>query len=120
MTALKLDEMPASLDEVLMRQAFTNLIQNAVEAMPDGGTLAVETRVGREIAVTVRDTGIGISGDDLRKVFLPFYTTRTRASGSVSRAQDHTLSWRADRGGQREGKRNRIQGDASNEVRADG
>ncbi len=80
-TVLKLDEMSASLDEVLMRQAFTNLIQNAVEAMPDGGTLVVEARVGKEIAVTVRDTGIGIPGDDLRKVFLPFYTTKDTGVG---------------------------------------
>jgi signal transduction histidine kinase len=80
-TALKLDAISASLDEVLMRQAFTNLIQNAVEAMPDGGTLGVETRFGREITVTVRDTGIGIPGDDLKKVFLPFFTTKDTGVG---------------------------------------
>ncbi|HEY6012252.1 MAG TPA: ATP-binding protein [Nitrospirota bacterium] len=80
-TVLKLEEISASLDEVLMRQAFTNLIQNAVEAMPDGGTLTIEASAGREITVTVRDTGVGISGADLRKVFLPFYTTKDTGVG---------------------------------------
>jgi signal transduction histidine kinase len=80
-TALQLQEITASLDETLMRQAFTNLIQNAVEAMPDGGRLTVEARLGKEISVTVSDAGIGIPGSDLRNVFLPFYTTKDTGVG---------------------------------------
>jgi signal transduction histidine kinase len=80
-TSLQLQEITASLDEVLMRQAFTNLIQNAVEAMPDGGLLGIEATGGMEISVTVSDTGIGIPGADLRKVFLPFYTTKDTGVG---------------------------------------
>jgi PAS domain S-box-containing protein len=80
-TSLQLQEITASLDEVLMRQAFTNLIQNAVEAMPDGGLLGIEATGGMELSVTVSDTGIGIPGADLRKVFLPFYTTKDTGVG---------------------------------------
>ena len=44
-----LEEFEASLDEVLMRQAFTNLIQNALEAMPDGGT-RLDLEAGKKTA----------------------------------------------------------------------
>jgi PAS domain S-box-containing protein len=81
-TALKLDDIDASVDEVLMRQAFTNLIQNAIEAMPEGGTLAVEAvRSNNEIVVVVRDSGGGISRDNLKKIFLPFFTTKDKGTG---------------------------------------
>jgi signal transduction histidine kinase len=81
-TALKLDDIDASVDEVLMRQAFTNLIQNALEAMPEGGTLTVEAvRSNNEIVVVVRDSGGGISRDNLKKIFLPFFTTKDKGTG---------------------------------------
>jgi len=76
-----------SMDEVLMRQALSNLVQNAVEAMPKGGSVQVTTTVvqshsGRpELELRVTDSGMGIPGDRLEKIFLPFYTTKTKGTG---------------------------------------
>lgn len=69
-------------DEVLLRQAFYNLIRNAVEAMPDGGILTIiAKREGNSLLVAVSDTGRGIPEEIREKVFLPFYTTRERGTG---------------------------------------
>ncbi len=76
-----------SMDEVLMRQAVSNLVQNAVEAMPNGGHLQVITTVvashggRRELELRVTDSGLGIPNDRLDKIFLPFYTTKTKGTG---------------------------------------
>ena len=79
------------LDEILIRQAFTNLFQNAVEAMPDGGELRVcvnlveQDRPKRngagEILIEVHDTGIGIPTDQQEKIFLPFFTLKEKGTG---------------------------------------
>jgi two-component system sensor histidine kinase AtoS len=80
-TVLKLDTIETVVDEVLMRQAFTNLIQNAVEAMPEGGTITIEGKKNKELKITVQDTGAGIPVENLKKVFLPFYTTKDKGTG---------------------------------------
>ena len=80
-TSMKVDDITVSLDEVLMRQAFTNLIQNAIDAMPEKGTIEIETRQGKELKVIVRDTGVGIPRENLKKIFLPFYTTKDSGVG---------------------------------------
>ena len=75
------------MDEVLMRQAVSNLVQNAVEAMPAGGQLTVTAgmRTGqghrRELELWVSDTGFGIPKAQLDKIFLPFYTTKHKGTG---------------------------------------
>ncbi len=68
-------------DEILLRQAFTNLIQNAVEAMPAGGDLMIKSSTGDFLEVTLSDTGPGIAGDLVDKIFLPFFTTKDRGTG---------------------------------------
>jgi len=80
-TDLKLDGVETDVDEVLMKQAFTNLIQNAIEAMPDGGTLTIETEKKRDLKISIRDTGIGIPPENIKKIFLPFYTTKEKGTG---------------------------------------
>jgi len=80
-TSLKLDDITVLLDEVLMRQAITNLIQNAIDAMPENGSLEIETQQGKEMKVIVRDTGVGIPPQNLKKIFLPFYTTKDSGVG---------------------------------------
>jgi PAS domain S-box-containing protein len=77
-----LDDVEVVVDEGLMKQAVCNLIQNAVEAMPGGGKVTVTARnTGQECTITVGDTGVGIPKDRLKKVFLPFFTTKDDGVG---------------------------------------
>lgn len=60
-----------------IRRVITNLIVNAVEAMPEGGLLKLSTSYGEDwCAVSVSDTGIGIAPEDLGKIFDPFFSTK--------------------------------------------
>ncbi|MCL5023817.1 MAG: ATP-binding protein [Nitrospirae bacterium] len=69
-------------DEILLRQAFTNLIQNAVEAMPQGGELGFSfTKDAHAVEVSISDTGHGIPEKIRDKIFLPFYTTKDKGTG---------------------------------------
>ncbi len=68
-------------DEVLIRQAVTNLLQNAVESMPDGGELAIRGSVDNGLRLSISDTGHGIPESIRDKVFLPFYTTKEKGTG---------------------------------------
>lgn len=64
-------------DPYKLKQLFLNLIQNARDAMPNGGKLSVSLRhtEGNNVEVEVRDTGCGIAPENLNKVFEPFYTS---------------------------------------------
>jgi len=72
-----------------LMQVFLNLGQNAMQAMPEGGTLEIlSTRrrrsrlgYGQFAEVRFRDTGIGIPRDRLKKLFIPFYTTKQKGTG---------------------------------------
>ncbi len=69
-------------DEVLFRQAVTNIILNAVEAMPDGGSLEVGLTCRQDRAeIDFKDTGCGMPEDIRQKIFLPFYTTKEKGTG---------------------------------------
>ena len=68
-------------DEILLRQAFTNLIQNAVEAMPAGGDLTIKYATSNQLEIMVSDTGPGIAENMADKIFLPFFTTKDRGTG---------------------------------------
>lgn len=80
-TILSLDTISASVDEVLMRQALTNVLQNAVEAMSEGGILTVDASAGRDLNIIIRDTGTGIPANEINKIFLPFFTTKDKGVG---------------------------------------
>jgi signal transduction histidine kinase len=68
---------PRRLQQVLM-----NVLVNAIQAMPNGGTLAVRTGLREQFAeITVEDTGIGISRDARGKIFDPFFTTKPDGTG---------------------------------------
>jgi len=74
----QLDPAPPVLgDASELREALTNLILNAVDAMPVGGTLTLTTRAADDhVDVIVADTGVGIPADARDKVFDPFFTTK--------------------------------------------
>ena len=70
------------LDERLMGQALGHLIDNAVEAMPNGGRLALTvTPEPKGLRLAVQDTGIGISPEDLPYVFDPFFSSKPGGTG---------------------------------------
>ena len=72
-----------SLDSEQITQALGNLITNAIEAMPDGGTLDVSTQLvnGGKIQIKIQDTGIGMSSETLAQIFEPYYTTKDTGTG---------------------------------------
>ena len=70
-----------------LTQVFINLVTNAVDAMPHGGSLAVRTEVRRRegepwVVVGVTDTGTGMDSDQLARIFEPFYTTKPEGRGT--------------------------------------
>ncbi len=71
-----------NIDEVLIRQAVSNLFLNAIEAMPEGGRLDVTiSSFQRKAEVSIKDTGCGIPQNIIKKIFLPFYTTKEKGIG---------------------------------------
>jgi len=77
---------PVWIDVKQIQQVFFNIIINAIQAMPEGGSLTVTTdSVERDdsefIKVTIRDTGKGIEAEVLAKIFVPFFTTKTQGTG---------------------------------------
>ena len=74
---------PVAGDVELLQQACTNLVTNAIQAMPHGGTVTLASRRGPEgaVEVCVSDQGVGISREDLDKIFRLYYTTKPSGSG---------------------------------------
>ena len=67
-----------------LQQCFLNIMLNAIDAMPDGGTLTVRTAhdsADGMVVVEIGDTGEGIPEDRLDKIFNPFFTTRSTGTG---------------------------------------
>jgi two-component system cell cycle sensor histidine kinase/response regulator CckA len=71
-------------DPGYIEQVLLNLASNARDAMPDGGALTLRTELeqGGMVALSVRDTGIGMSDETKRRVFEPFYTTKEVGKGT--------------------------------------
>ncbi len=73
----------AVTDPGLVRHVLTNLISNAVDAMPSGGTLTLRAeRHGGQLALAVADTGVGIGAEERRHIFEPFYSTKAPGRGT--------------------------------------
>ncbi len=65
-----------------LQQVCTNLILNAVQAMPEGGKLSLRTsNIDSLVRIEVQDTGCGISEENMRKLFTPFFTTKAKGKG---------------------------------------
>ena len=73
----------AMLDVEQMTQVLTNLVKNAVDAMPGGGTIDVilEDTLG-DVSIIIKDTGTGINEEDKAKIFEPFFTTKPIGVGT--------------------------------------
>jgi signal transduction histidine kinase len=79
------------IDPSSMEQAFLNIILNAQKAMPKGGTFTVSTvalpqrkddgKEVQEVQIVFEDTGVGITGENLPKIFNPFFSTRSEGTG---------------------------------------
>jgi len=88
---VRLDDMLPQIagDPESLLQVFLNLGQNALQAMPEGGSMEILTTrrrrsrlgYGQFAEVRFRDSGIGIPRDKLKKLFIPFYTTKTKGTG---------------------------------------
>jgi len=71
-----------SLDPFLFKSALLNLCVNAAQAMPEGGRLSVVVKMeGELVRLSVEDTGMGITPDNLSKIFSPFFTTKEKGNG---------------------------------------
>jgi two-component system NtrC family sensor kinase len=79
------DEIPLiKLDKDKVKQVFLNLMMNASDAMPKGGTLTIETRLTtdkKHAEILFSDTGIGIPKENIHKLFDPFFTTKHSGTG---------------------------------------
>ncbi|HCC36402.1 MAG TPA: PAS domain-containing sensor histidine kinase [Treponema sp.] len=82
--ALELDEniSPVLMDERYLKQALLNLIKNAQAAMPGGGQLTIKTQAAEnEVKISVIDDGLGISAENISKIFEPYFTTKDTGTG---------------------------------------
>jgi len=71
------------IDPGQLHQVLVNLVVNAIQAMSDGGTLTISTKKSiNTITLKVQDTGIGMTKDQLDKIFIPFFTTKDINEGT--------------------------------------
>lgn len=71
-----------AIDNNLMEQVFFNLIKNAMEAMRDGGTIAIEISADdKDVTTSFRDSGIGMTSEQLAHLFEPYRTTKAKGTG---------------------------------------
>jgi signal transduction histidine kinase len=70
-------------DPAQMTQVLVNIIVNAIQAMPEGGRLTIQTKASdKHISLIIEDTGIGMAKKKIKKIFLPFYTTKDVGKGT--------------------------------------
>jgi len=70
-------------DPAQITQVLVNIIVNAIQAMPDGGLLTIQTKAtDKVISLIVEDTGMGMEKNVLKKIFLPFFTTKDVGKGT--------------------------------------
>ncbi|GBE01978.1 sporulation kinase E [bacterium BMS3Bbin06] len=73
----------APVDQELIKTCLFNILLNAFQAMPDGGTIRITTRKNSdgEVIISIRDSGTGVQKEDLDRIFEPFFTTKQKGLG---------------------------------------
>lgn len=76
------EAMPLMADPELLHRALSNLVLNAMDAMPNGGTLTISAEpVGETVEIRVADTGEGLTPEECDRLFTPYYTTKQHGTG---------------------------------------
>jgi signal transduction histidine kinase len=79
---VSLDPMPLDADPELLHRALSNLVLNAMDAMPDGGVLTISAHPkGETVELRVADTGRGMTPEECERLFTPYYTTKQHGTG---------------------------------------
>ena len=100
------DLQPIRADGEQLQQVMINLISNAVQAMPRGGTLKTRTRgEDQTVVIEIADTGAGILAENMARLFEPFFTTREKGIGlglcvtkSIVEGHRGTIEVKSERG----------------------
>lgn len=81
-TDVSLHSMPLDADPELLHRALSNLVLNAMDAMPDGGKLCLSVHPkGETVELRVSDTGAGLTPEECERLFTPYYTTKQHGTG---------------------------------------
>jgi PAS domain S-box-containing protein len=82
-TLIEIDnEMTVQIDTSMMERVFTNLVTNAIQSMPKGGTLRIDSsRTEGGISIAIKDSGVGIHRELIPNLFQPFFTTKAKGVG---------------------------------------
>lgn len=76
------EPMPMDADPELLHRALSNLVLNAMDAMPEGGIIRLEARPKDErVELRVADTGVGLTPEECERLFTPYYTTKQHGTG---------------------------------------
>ena len=76
------EPMPLDADPELLHRALSNLVLNAMDAMPDGGVLTISARPkGETVELRVADSGQGLTPEECERLFTPYYTTKQHGTG---------------------------------------
>jgi two-component system, NtrC family, nitrogen regulation sensor histidine kinase NtrY len=79
---LSLDPMPLMADPALLHRALSNLVLNAMDAMPNGGVVTLSAHPkGETVELCVADTGEGLTPEECERLFTPYYTTKQHGTG---------------------------------------
>jgi nitrogen fixation/metabolism regulation signal transduction histidine kinase len=74
--------MPLDADPELLHRALSNLVLNAMDAMPEGGTLTLSAKPrGNQIEIRIADSGAGLTPEECERLFTPYYTTKQHGTG---------------------------------------
>jgi two-component system, NtrC family, nitrogen regulation sensor histidine kinase NtrY len=81
-TEIASEPLTVSADAELLHRALSNLVLNAIDAMPEGGTLtAVALRKSDVVQIRISDTGTGLTPEECQRLFTPYYTTKQHGTG---------------------------------------